>query len=322
MPEALLSCGARKPGVDFLIAGSQGLSGGEETGALTCCVIEGNDVGRSAIMRLRTVVLAAVSMAAFAFAAFPAAALPAAELPAAEKAHEKAAADTDRGCAAVHHGGADYVVCRFDPKTSDIRLFLNDAEGGPYGHFNLVNDALAATGERLVFAMNAGMYHEDRSPVGLYVEDSAFQSPLNDNDGPGNFHLKPNGVFLVTAEGAALVEKTDIFQMTKRPAPRYATQSGPMLVINDRIHPRFLKDSESLKRRNGVGVTREGEAIFVLADSPVRFYDFAAFFRDELQTPNALYLDGTISRLYAPELERNDPGAAMGPIVGVVAKHD
>lgn len=92
-----------------------------------------------------------------------------------------------------------------------------------------------------------------------------------------------------------------------------------MLVIDGDIHPRFLPESDSLKRRNGVGVTEDGDVIFVLADSPVRFYDFATYFRDELKTPNALYLDGTISRLYAPELERNDPGVAMGPIVGVVA---
>ena len=92
-----------------------------------------------------------------------------------------------------------------------------------------------------------------------------------------------------------------------------------MLVIGGEIHPRFLPDSDSLKRRNGVGVTETGEAVFVLSDSAVRFYDFATFFRDEMKTPNALYLDGTISRLYAPELDRNDPGAAMGPIVGVVA---
>ncbi len=232
------------------------------------------------------------------------------------------AARPAHGCGAVSHETGDYVVCRFDPETSDIRLFLNDGAGEPYGHFNILNEALAENGEKLAFAMNAGMYHEDRAPVGLYVENSASLSRLNTNDGPGNFHLKPNGVFLVTAEGAARIEETEVFQMTKRPAPQYATQSGPMLVINNQIHPRFLKDSDSLKRRNGVGVTRDGEAIFVLADTLVRFYDFARFFRDELRTPNALYLDGTISRLYAPELDRNDPGAAMGPIVGVVVKAD
>ncbi len=221
-------------------------------------------------------------------------------------------------CAQTAQGDAQYVVCRFDPRESEIRLFLNNAEGAPYGHFNWVNEALAEKGEKLVFAINAGMYHESRAPVGLYVEDGEERAPLNDNDGPGNFHLKPNGVFYVTADGAAGVAETGAFENAQREV-KYATQSGPMLVIDGAVHPRFLPDSDSMKRRNGVGVTQEGEIIFVLSDSPVRFYDFASYFRDVLNTPNALYLDGTISRLYAPELERNDPGAAMGPIVGVVA---
>lgn len=272
-------------------------------------------------------------------------------------------------CAQTTYRHADYVVCRIDPQANDIRLFLNKADGDPYGHFNWVNEALAEKGEQLAFAMNAGMYHEDRAPVGLYVEAGEKLAPLNDNDGPGNFHLKPNGVFYVTRAGGAFVldaqRFADLFpppftgevasgearepegvngcgnvrsqppQSASRtsigvgapidPPPAgeqiivYATQSGPMLVIDGDIHPRFLPESDSLKRRNGVGVTEDGDVIFVLADSPVRFYDFATYFRDELKTPNALYLDGTISRLYAPELERNDPGVAMGPIVGVVA---
>lgn len=133
-------------------------------------------------------------------------------------------AGASRGCDSVSHETGAYIVCRFDPARDEIRLFLNGADGKPYGHFNFVQDVLKAKGEKLLFAMNAGMYHEDRSPVGLYVEDGEFLSRLNSNDGPGNFHLKPNGVFLVTAEGAALVEETDVFTMTKRPAPRYATQ--------------------------------------------------------------------------------------------------
>ncbi len=224
-------------------------------------------------------------------------------------------------CAATSYEGVDYVVCRFNPAASDIRLFLNDAEGEPYGHFNWVNEALAKNGERLVFAMNAGMYHEDRSPVGLYIEGGREQSPLNVNNGPGNFHMKPNGLFIIDENGAWVIT-TSAYQVSNRPPPYYATQSGPMLVIDGDIHPRFLPDSDSLKRRNGVGVTDEGEVIFVLADAPVRFYDFARFFRDELGAQNALYLDGTISRLYAPDLDRNDPGLAMGPIVGVVEKAD
>lgn len=237
-----------------------------------------------------------------------------------------AAAPAAKGpCAAETYNGADYVVCRFDPAESDIRLFLNNADGEPYGHFNFLKDALAKENETLVFAMNAGMYHEDRSPVGLYIEGGDQLAPANINDGPGNFHMKPNGVFwLQTSQYAdppekrAFVTTTEYF-LEGAHFVTDATQSGPMLVMDGRIHPTFLPDSDSLKRRNGVGVTEDGKVIFVLADTPVRLYDFALLFRDELKTPNALYLDGTISRLYAPDLDRNDPGLPMGPIVGVVA---
>ncbi|WP_375205244.1 phosphodiester glycosidase family protein [Hyphococcus sp.] len=221
-------------------------------------------------------------------------------------------------CVKTTYRHADYVVCRVDPQANDIRLFLNKADGEPFGHFNWVKESLEKEGEKLIFAMNAGMYHEDRAPVGLYVEAGEKLAPLNDNDGPGNFHLKPNGVFYVTSAGAAGVAETSAFEKLGADMT-YATQSGPMLVIDSDIHPRFLPESDSLKRRNGVGVTEDGDVIFVLADSPVRFYDFASYFRDELNTPNALYLDGTISRLYAPALDRNDPGVAMGPIIGVVS---
>ena len=239
----------------------------------------------------------------------------------AEETAASSAPEASGPCEQTSYRDAAYVVCRFDPQQSHIRLFLNNAQGEPYGHFNWVSEALAAKGETLAFAMNAGMYHESREPVGLYVEDGTALSAINNNDGPGNFHLKPNGVFFLTDSGAAGVQETTKFETTDQEVA-FATQSGPMLVIDGDIHPRFLPESESLKRRNGVGVTESGEVIFVLADAPVRFYDFAMFFRDELQTPNALYLDGSISRLFAPGLGRNDPGVAMGPIVGVVVRDD
>ena len=206
---------------------------------------------------------------------------------------------------------------------ADIRIFLNDANDAPLRHFSYVDRALRDKNEKLIFAMNGGMYHKDRSPVGLYVEDGVQKKAANTNDGPGNFHLKPNGVFWVAGDGGAHVSQTDEYlgAVVDNPA-RHATQSGPMLVINGEIHPRFLPDSTSRKRRNGVGVAKDGSVYFVLADAPVTFFEFAAYFRDALQTPNALFLDGTISRLYATDLERNDPGAAMGPIIGVVTADD
>jgi len=41
-------------------------------------------------------------------------------------------------------------------------------------------------------------------------------------------------------------------------------------------------------------------------------------FRDDLGLPSALFLDGNLSRSYAPQLNRDDRGFRMGPIIGVV----
>lgn len=232
-------------------------------------------------------------------------------------------ADAAAPCRAETFGEIAFVVCEVDPRKDDVRLFLNDAAGAPFGHFEPLGAALAEKGERLVFAMNAGMYHKDRTPVGLYVEGGDKKKKLSTKDGPGNFHLKPNGVFWISAEGddrVARVSDTEAFKELPNERIAYATQSGPMLVIDGAIHPKFLQDSTSRKRRNGVGVREDGSLVFVIADTPVTFHEFAGYFRDTLKTPNALYLDGTISRLYAPSLSRNDPGLAMGPIVGVVVK--
>lgn len=223
-------------------------------------------------------------------------------------------------CRGVDYRDHAYVACEFDPRVDDIRLFHADAAGEPYRQFSRLKDAVEQRGDILLFAMNAGMYDDNNAPIGLYVEGGVERKPANTNDGPGNFHLKPNGVFFV-GKGEAGVLETGAYLEAANDV-LYATQSGPLLVIDGAIHPKFLENSDSIKRRNGVGVTRGGRVIFVIADEPVTFHEFASLFRDELKTPNALFLDGSISRLYAPELERNDAGLAMGPIVGVIAHAD
>lgn len=231
----------------------------------------------------------------------------------------------EAACREEKAGPARYAVCEFDPGTDEIRLFLNDEAGAPYGEFTALAAALAAKGERLAFAMNAGMYHKDRSPVGLFVEAREEKKTTSTRDGPGNFHLKPNGVFWVMdnkeGEISAFVSTTEEF-LESAHFVRDATQSGPMLVIDGAIHPKFLVDATSKKRRNGVGVRDDGSVVFAISEGRVTFHEFATYFRDTLKTPNALYLDGTISRLYAPEIGRDDTGLAMGPIVGVVVKSD
>ena len=165
--------------------------------------------------------------------------------------------------------------------------------------------------------MKISMYHPDRSPVGLYVEDQHEMSRLVRSAGPGNFGLLPNGVFCIT-DARFVVQETLAFD-TARPDCRFASQSGPLLVMAGVLHPRFLTGSESRYVRNGVGVSQEGQtAWFVQSDRAVSFHDFARFFRDGLGAPDALYFDGNISRLYAPELGRDDIGFPMGPMVGLL----
>jgi len=219
-------------------------------------------------------------------------------------------------CAAKDFDSAKFTVCTFDPRRDDIRLFLSGADGKPYGSLAALAAALKAKGERLMFAMNAGMFTQDQSPVGLYVENRRKLHEVDTRGGATNFHLKPNGVFWV-GDGVAGVTETSRY-LANPPAARYATQSGPMLVVDGRIHPKIKPNGTSLKIRNGVGACDRGAVVFAIADEPVTFDAFARLFRDGLGCQNALFLDGSVSSLYAPDLNRDDEIGPIGPIAGVV----
>ncbi|WP_439957619.1 phosphodiester glycosidase family protein [Paracoccus albicereus] len=224
-----------------------------------------------------------------------------------------AAAD---GCARITHDGQGYVVCEVTDQ-SRLRLWQDDAEGAPLRNFSNVRKTLGA-GERLSFAMNAGMFHADYDPVGLLVIDGQERAPIVTGGGGGNFGMLPNGVFCTDGPTPFAVIESRAFAADP-PQCRLATQSGPMLVIDGQLHPRFLVESDSRYVRNGVGVSADGTtAYFAISDHPVTFHEFGRLFRDGLGTPQALYFDGSISRLYAPGVNRNDFGRSLGPIIGMV----
>jgi uncharacterized protein YigE (DUF2233 family) len=148
------------------------------------------------------------------------------------------------------------------------------------------------------------------------VEQGRELVRVSTKSGYGNFHMKPNGVFYVTGDGAAVAE-TRAF-LKQRPRTALATQSGPMLVIDGRLHPRFDRDSTSLKARNGVGVRADGKVMFAISQGEVSFDAFAHLFRDGLNCPNALFLDGgSASNLYAPSLNRHGNILSLGPMLAV-----
>lgn len=219
-------------------------------------------------------------------------------------------------CENARYEGNRYTICTVRPAEENLRLFLRDEAGNILGQFSSIEAALP-DGQTLSFGMNAGMYHLDRRPVGLYLENGARESRLYPNSGPGNFGLVPNGVFCIRGARADVIES--LTYQADTPECTYATQSGPMLVIDGDLHPRFLPDSTSKFIRNGVGTSADGKtAIFVKSENSVNFHEFARFFRDILELPQALYFDGKVSRIHAADLDRSDPGFWMGPIVGVV----
>lgn len=225
-----------------------------------------------------------------------------------------ALAENGGPCRDLIFDGLSFSVCEAGA-ADDVRLFHTAEDGLPFGSFSRVDLSLAAEGKRLAFAMNAGMYHPDRTPVGLLIENGAARGRLITAEGPGNFGLLPNGVFCADAR-FAVIESRRFRDET--PDCRHATQSGPMLVIGGELHPRFLVDASSRHFRNGVGVSADGQrAVFAISNSRVTFHEFGRLFRDGLGLPDALYLDGSVSRLHAPGLGRTDLGLPMGPIVGL-----
>jgi uncharacterized protein YigE (DUF2233 family) len=228
-------------------------------------------------------------------------------------------------CRSESFESAAYIVCSFDPGMDDIRMFWGNAEGKPYNTFEALGEALKEDGKTLTFAINGGMYGDDFSPTGLYVEEGRERSPINTKTVTGepqnipNFYKKPNGVFFLTGKAAG-VTTTDAW-IASPPEVMFATQSGPMLLIDGKIHPAFIEDSTDRKDRDGVGVDANGKVHFAITEDRVNFFDFARFFRDGLGCANALFLDGgSAPGIYAPELGRDDaPGhGGYGPIIGVV----
>lgn len=222
-------------------------------------------------------------------------------------------------CAETVFEGARAILCVIDPASYEVRLVYRGADGAPYGSVPQAVAALAAGGQTPVLAMNAGMYHADMNPVGLYVEDDAELSALNTDDGFGNFFLKPNGVFFIGTDGKAGVMETDAYARAGI-APAFATQSGPMLVIDGAINPRFLPDGTTRYIRNGVGVRDDGTVVLAITRDEVSLGSFARLFRDAADCPDALFFDGAVSSLaWGSEMEI-DSGEPAGPVVAVFAK--
>jgi uncharacterized protein YigE (DUF2233 family) len=201
---------------------------------------------------------------------------------------------------ALQFDAVDYRVVELDLERDTLEARWRDDDGNAFASIDALRRWGAAQGRRLRFATNAGIYDRQFRPLGLYVEDGRTLRPLNTTKGSaraGNFSLQPNGVFAVDRRGRAAVVATEEWNRRGIDA-RLATQSGPMLLIDGRINPNFVEDSDSLKWRSGVCARTPTGVVFAVSQAPVTFHAFARLFRDALGCRDALYLDGTLSRIY------------------------
>lgn len=218
-------------------------------------------------------------------------------------------------CRTVTHADSAHTVCSYRIDSVDVNLHLLDADDQAYGRLSNLNASMA---NKPLMLMNGGMYHDNLDAVGLYVEKGVEAQKISTKGGWGNFHLLPNGVFW-GKDGRLGVTETKTY-IKRGIMPDFATQSGPMLVIEGKLHRRFLVDSDSRKIRNGVGISRDGKTIhFAISHRAVTFWEFGTLFRDQLKTPNALFLDGTVSSIQTAGTKRGG-WRQIGPIISVSAK--
>jgi len=203
----------------------------------------------------------------------------------------------------VLEANAPYDVVAIDPMRHEIALYWrNPASGEPFARIGSLLAYLESQGDSVIAITNAGIFEKNLTPAGLYIERSLTLNPINLADGYGNFYLKPNGIFYITPYGAAIIDASQF--STQEDSATFAIQSGPLLLLDGRVHPAFMPGSVNCRLRSGIGVDPESSVFVAISNGAVNFHDFAMYFRENLGVQNALYLDGAISTLYAPPLGR------------------
>jgi uncharacterized protein YigE (DUF2233 family) len=208
----------------------------------------------------------------------------------------------------------NFLIFELNPQNQVLKLYWKDDKNQLFSNIGNLKNWLDAKGEKLIFATNAGMFKPDHSSVGLFIDAGKTIVKLDTGTAPGNFYLKPNGVFYTTKDNKAFVCTTEAFKNDTN--IQYATQSGPMLLVNGTMLPIFKKGSINVNIRNGVGILPNNNAVFVTSKNEVNFYDFANYFK-QLGCKDALYLDGFVSKAYLPEQGWSQLEGKLGVLIGV-----
>ncbi len=220
------------------------------------------------------------------------------------------------GAEEVERNGTKYSIFTFTPK--NVELYWADNAGVPLRQFATVQRFIEARSRKVRFMMNGGIFENGGIPSGLLVIDGKVLRPINTADAPGNFYLKPNGVFYIDGRGSFVVSTDDF--VSSSPKPRLAIQSGPLLLHSGKTHPAFRAESKNYLHRNGVGVRKDGSVLFAITHfGQARYpnlFEFADFFRSQ-GCADALFLDGDISDVVVDPEAPIPPGNFFGTVFAV-----
>lgn len=209
---------------------------------------------------------------------------------------------------------AKIIAYTADPASQEIGFYWRDDSSRVIGSIANLKTLVESRNRELLFAVNGGMFDPQFAPQGLYVENGKTIKPLDTSQGHDNFYLMPNGVFYITNDNKAVVCKTADYE--DKGQIKYATQSGPMLVIDGEIHPAFRQGSHNIHVRNGVGILPDGRVLFAMSRIRINFYELALYFKSR-GCRNALYLDGFVSRTYLPQEGCTGTEGNLGVMIGI-----
>ena len=205
--------------------------------------------------------------------------------------------------ASKSHSHESFIDFKVDQSKHRIELRLLDENGKPLGSFKRLKNELDGKGQDLIFSMNAGIYMQNQMPLGLYIENSKTYRKLNTKKNLyGNFYLNPNGVFLIS-NGKAHILESDLFNKFSRDHPiEYATQSGPLLLINGKYNKSLSKYDKNKVIRNAICINSRNEVTFSISKKSVSFSEMSRHLSEDLMCKSALYLDGSISGAYKDQI--------------------
>lgn len=226
----------------------------------------------------------------------------------------------------LNYCGVKYLIYVANLDSDEIRMHLyKNKKKQNYFSLDAVKADLELKGLEAKMITNAGMFTPSNEPEGLYIEEGSqtnFELDTGKTQGDANFYLSPNGVFYIDSSNTAHISTTMDFLTGKKISTghiRMATQSGPMLLINGSIHPKFTSGSSNEKIRSGVGIINEKKIVFAATVDPSNFYSFSMFFKNIFDCRDALFLDGHISQMYLKDINLHTEGS-FGPILSVTKR--